>query len=507
MSRLALAVLFLLALAAAPASAQRRKRPKAKVAALKVDEPAFNQQFLALAEEAGRGYLTKDPMPEAGVLDQMIPHLTGAAQARARQKTSRLKELMSGAECVQRGQNGMPADVYALMVSHVADGLEVGYFVEADFAPDRRAGRSLDAGEKALSRKCQAEARDAPAPRFVTYQQCLGRYRAAEAYPADPNAPVDVARLQADAGCLRVVEEADAARRRTTDGQGDALTAGLQTVRQRFMSGVVSPVDGAPLAAPTPQMSPVPQGQSLGLLQQRAPQRFTRLEPRRSDLETSVPEFENLDWETSQRMAQTQLNTQIGITGACYSYVKATLDALGIAKNSEIDWSETNPSAKLFAEFVDHHQALRNRRLRRIPNPRWPLPVGALVVWQAGACGYNAEHGHIELITKVKPPEACSDHCGEFKWACFDELGAAAERAAGQVPAAEAKLAAAVERFTTLKRAWQAATGRAKPLAYRSYVTALAELKAVREEHAKVAPRVAAYVVERPATAVVAAAQ
>jgi len=46
-----------------------------------------------------------------------------------------------------------------------------------------------------------------------------------------------------------------------------------------------------------------------------------------------------------------------------------------------------------------------------------------------GVCGYSARSGHIEIVTRIKPPQACSDGCGTFQTACLDELSADPERA------------------------------------------------------------------------------
>ena len=58
---------------------------------------------------------------------------------------------------MQAGPGNLSREVYALGVDQMADDLDAGAIVEQEFLPNARAGRSLDAGEKALVKASSAE--------------------------------------------------------------------------------------------------------------------------------------------------------------------------------------------------------------------------------------------------------------------------------------------------------------------------------------------------------------
>jgi hypothetical protein len=108
------------------------------------------------------------------------------------------------------------------------------------------------------------------------------------------------------------------------------------------------------------------------------------------------------------------------------------------------------------------------------------------VVWSAGACGYSAESGHIEIITRIKPPQACSDGCETFQTACLDQLGADPQLAQSQLPQAQDELRQAQADYDSGHTQAHSSALRKKKAA----------LVAVEK---RLQPQVAAYVIEREA--------
>lgn len=103
--------------------------------------------------------------------------------------------------------------------------------------------------------------------------------------------------------------------------------------------------------------------------------------------------------------------------GKCYRYVKNHLEAVGIEIRDYIDARDEN-SAFAFTRWADSSpNELRQAGLtkaRRVDMD--DLPIGSILVWARGECGYNRTHGHIEIV--VGENRACSDFCGSIKRGC-----------------------------------------------------------------------------------------
>lgn len=66
--------------------------------------------------------------------------------------------------------------------------------------------------------------------------------------------------------------------------------------------------------------------------------------------------------------------------------------------------------------------ALFNKlKIRRIDPHIRPLPIGGIIVWERGQCGYSEDHGHIEIVVSQKPPSASSDGCRPVLLDCLDK--------------------------------------------------------------------------------------
>lgn len=105
-----------------------------------------------------------------------------------------------------------------------------------------------------------------------------------------------------------------------------------------------------------------------------------------------------------------------GSQGLCYRYVKNHIEGAGIPIRNYIPdayeasaykfavWAKADPAGLAAAGFAKSTAGLDG------------LPLGAILVWRAGQCGYSAEHGHIEIT--IGGGRACSDFCGRIKRDC-----------------------------------------------------------------------------------------
>jgi hypothetical protein len=103
--------------------------------------------------------------------------------------------------------------------------------------------------------------------------------------------------------------------------------------------------------------------------------------------------------------------------GHCYRYVKNALEASGIPIRRYLDPSE-ELSAYSFARWAKSSpRELAAANLAPLADPDMnDLPLGSVIVWGRGVCGYSPQHGHIEIV--VAKDRACSDFCGRIKRGC-----------------------------------------------------------------------------------------
>lgn len=109
----------------------------------------------------------------------------------------------------------------------------------------------------------------------------------------------------------------------------------------------------------------------------------------------------------------------IGFTSQCYAYVADTLERQGVLSRS--DWSALGIGTAHAADFATwanaNPQTLRSElRLKRIYPRLNEVPVGSILVWNRGACGFSGASGHIEIV--VAPGQACSDGCQGIDTSC-----------------------------------------------------------------------------------------
>jgi hypothetical protein len=111
-----------------------------------------------------------------------------------------------------------------------------------------------------------------------------------------------------------------------------------------------------------------------------------------------------------------------GFRKLCYAYSSWHLQIAGVISAGK--WTELGiptESAADFAGWAERHPKTLDEtlRLRRIPTPERgsAMPVGSLVVFERGLCGYNRRHGHIGIVTT--PGMICSDGCEAFRERCL----------------------------------------------------------------------------------------
>ena len=63
---------------------------------------------------------------------------------------------------------------------------------------------------------------------------------------------------------------------------------------------------------------------------------------------------------------------------------------------------------------------LQNFKLKKMSVSGSDIPVGSVVVWKPGQCGYSATAGHIEIV--VSPGKACSFYCGAICTSAVPEV-------------------------------------------------------------------------------------
>lgn len=112
--------------------------------------------------------------------------------------------------------------------------------------------------------------------------------------------------------------------------------------------------------------------------------------------------------------------------GRCYEFVANFMEWSGIIKPWQWSWLGIGPwSAADFATWANAHPAAMRKHISmariQTPEKTADLPVGGVVVYQRGACGFSSRHGHIEVV--VSPNRLCSDGCQPAYQACFSDPG------------------------------------------------------------------------------------
>jgi len=116
-------------------------------------------------------------------------------------------------------------------------------------------------------------------------------------------------------------------------------------------------------------------------------------------------------------LAQSALNGSQGYSaGRCYEFVWGALRRVIGYKIEDTSVPET--SAYQFGDWADRNPNDLARIFQLKKSSVYPekAPLGTVIVWNPGQCGYNGTHGHIEIA--VGGGRACSDFCGYIKTTC-----------------------------------------------------------------------------------------
>lgn len=136
------------------------------------------------------------------------------------------------------------------------------------------------------------------------------------------------------------------------------------------------------------------------------------------------PDF---DAAKADRLAEIARRNNAGhFLGRCYEFVANFMEWGGIIKPWQWSWLGIGPwSAADFATWANAHPAAMRKHISmariQTPEKTADLPVGGVVVYQRGACGFSSRHGHIEVV--VSPDRLCSDGCQPAYQACFSNPG------------------------------------------------------------------------------------
>lgn len=136
------------------------------------------------------------------------------------------------------------------------------------------------------------------------------------------------------------------------------------------------------------------------------------------------------DEATALRLARNSKRHSIGtFIGRCYSYVADAMEMTGLIRRDQ--WYSLGIGVNAAADFAAwanrNPGTLRSQiKLAKMETPAKAsdLPMGAIVVYNRGVCGFSGRSGHIEV--KVAPNLLCSDGCQPAYQECF---GSAAARA------------------------------------------------------------------------------
>ena len=132
-----------------------------------------------------------------------------------------------------------------------------------------------------------------------------------------------------------------------------------------------------------------------------------------------------VDTAKANQLAQTaQKNQRGGLSGKCYAAVADSLEELNLTPVGAGAWSDAGIATISAADFITIEKSkVANNFIRVRPKGWGCVPKGAIVTWKRGGCGFNATHGHIEIVVsanKSNPGSSnlCSDGCQGINTGC-----------------------------------------------------------------------------------------
>jgi len=131
------------------------------------------------------------------------------------------------------------------------------------------------------------------------------------------------------------------------------------------------------------------------------------------------------DLEKASLLARTARDNNLGyFAGRCYEFVANHMENAGVIRPSQWGQLGIGPDhAADFAEWANANPAAMREGLSlekmETPEKVSDLPLGGIVVYERGACGFSRRSGHIEVV--VGEDRLCSDGCESFEAACLED--------------------------------------------------------------------------------------
>jgi hypothetical protein len=138
----------------------------------------------------------------------------------------------------------------------------------------------------------------------------------------------------------------------------------------------------------------------------------------------------DLDLELGRRLASESSRVNIGaFTSRCYEYAGIAIENVGLMPKGPGAWTSAGVPTQSAADFVQVEKSSVSGNFVRLRPSSWScLPEGTIVVWDRGVCGFNATHGHIEIVVSRNSNDAsqtklCSDGCQTLQTTCSINSG------------------------------------------------------------------------------------
>jgi len=138
----------------------------------------------------------------------------------------------------------------------------------------------------------------------------------------------------------------------------------------------------------------------------------------------------DMDFDLGRRLAQESSRVNIGaFTSRCYEYAGIAIENVGLMPKGAGAWSSAGVPTQSAADFVQVEKSSMAQNFVRLRPTSWGcLPEGTIVVWDRGVCGFNATHGHIEIVvsrnqSSPSQTKLCSDGCQPLQTSCSINSG------------------------------------------------------------------------------------
>ncbi|MFZ9521325.1 MAG: hypothetical protein ACO3A4_12690 [Silvanigrellaceae bacterium] len=139
---------------------------------------------------------------------------------------------------------------------------------------------------------------------------------------------------------------------------------------------------------------------------------------------------DGMDFETGRQLAQESNRINIGaFTSRCYEYAGIAIENVGLMPKGASAWKAAGVPTTSAADFIEVENSSKSGNFVRLRPTSWGcLPEGTIVVWDRGVCGFNATHGHIEIVVSrnqsiPSQTRLCSDGCQTLQTTCSINSG------------------------------------------------------------------------------------